>query len=168
MFSVCVLKLKVQFCTQWKRFKECTQNLTFHVGRAKESLWLRLCRNFVLQNVGGSGWVQSQKWLSAWWRKDWHGLHESSYCYFKEYAGTVTLKLWVAKSLLLSVTKWFDLYCVEFSACHDKGECGWVLGEGLNFQLEGLRSWVLGHFPNRRSTLTRNFVESCVDFEVAH
>ena len=42
MSSVCVLKLKVQFFTQRNRFEECTQNLTFHVGGAKESLWLRL------------------------------------------------------------------------------------------------------------------------------
>ena len=92
MSSVCVLKLKVQFCTQRERFEECAQNLTFHVGGAKASLWLRLCRKFVLQNVGGSEWVRSQKRLGAWRRKDWHGLHESSYCYFKVYVGTRNLK----------------------------------------------------------------------------
>ena len=47
-----------------KRFEERAQNLTFHVGGAKTSLWFRLCRIFVLQNVGGSEWVPSQK-LSA-------------------------------------------------------------------------------------------------------
>ena len=31
------------------------------------SLWLHLCWKFVLQNVGGSEWVQFQKRLSAWW-----------------------------------------------------------------------------------------------------
>jgi len=46
------------------------------------SLWLRLCRKFVLQNVGRSERVPSQKRLGAWRRRDWHGLHESSYCYF--------------------------------------------------------------------------------------
>ena len=35
--SVCVLKLKVQFSMQRKRFEECAQNLTFHVGGAKAS-----------------------------------------------------------------------------------------------------------------------------------
>jgi len=87
----CVLKLKVQFFMQQKRFGECAQNLTFHVGGAKASLW-HLCRKFVLQNIGGSEWVPSQKQLSAWWHKDWHGLHESSYCYLKVYAGTHNLK----------------------------------------------------------------------------
>ena len=29
MSSVCVLKLKVQFCTQRKRFEECAQSLAF-------------------------------------------------------------------------------------------------------------------------------------------
>jgi len=28
----CVTKLKVQFCSQRKRFEECAQNLIFHVG----------------------------------------------------------------------------------------------------------------------------------------
>ena len=92
MSSVCVLKLKVQFCTQRKRFEECAQNLTFHVGGAKASLWLRLCRKFVLQNVGGSEWVRSQKRLSAWQSKNWSGLHESGYSCFKVYAGTRNLK----------------------------------------------------------------------------
>jgi len=35
--------------------------LTFDVGGAKTSLWLCLCRKFILQNVGGFEWVQSQK-----------------------------------------------------------------------------------------------------------
>ena len=56
----CVVKLKVQFCTQRKRFEECAQNWTFHVGRAKASLWLRRSRKFALRNVGGSEWVRSQ------------------------------------------------------------------------------------------------------------
>ena len=43
--------------------------------------------------MGGSEWVRSQKLLGAWRRKDWHGLHESSYCYFKVYAGTGTVTL---------------------------------------------------------------------------
>jgi len=37
-------------------------------------------------------WVRSQNWLCAWRCKDWHGLHESSYCYFKVYASTHNLK----------------------------------------------------------------------------
>ena len=78
---------------QRKRFEECTQNLTFHVGGAKASLWLHLSRKFVLQNVGRSEWARSQNRLSAWWCKDWHGLHESSYCYFKVYAGTRNLNV---------------------------------------------------------------------------
>ena len=63
-----------------------------------------------------------------------------------------------------------DLTCImEFSACHDKGQCGWVLGEGLNFQLvKGPQKLSFRLFSNRRSTLTWTFVESCVDFEVAH
>ena len=71
MSSVCVLELKVELCMQQKRFEECAQNLTFHVGGAKASLWLRLCRKFVLQNVGGSEWVRFQKRLCAWQCKDW-------------------------------------------------------------------------------------------------
>jgi len=73
----------VQFCTQRKRFEECAQNLTFHVGVAKASLWLCLCRKFTLQNVGRSGCVRSQNQLCVWQCKDWHWLHESNYCYFK-------------------------------------------------------------------------------------
>ena len=30
--------------------------------------------------------------LGGWRCKDWHGLHESSYCYFEVYAGTRNLK----------------------------------------------------------------------------
>jgi len=86
------VKLKVQFYTQRKRFEECAQNLTFHVGGAKASLWLRRSRKFVLQNVGGSEGVRSQNQLCAWRCKDWHALHESSYCYFSVYAGTRNLK----------------------------------------------------------------------------
>jgi len=81
MSSVCMLKLKVRFCTQRERFEECAQNLTIHVGGAKASLQLRFSRKFALQNVGGSEWVRSQNRLVAWRCKDWHGLHESSYCY---------------------------------------------------------------------------------------
>ena len=57
MSSVCVLKLKVQFCMQRNRLEESVQILAFHVGGAKVSLWLCFCRKFVLQNVGGSEWV---------------------------------------------------------------------------------------------------------------
>ena len=85
------MKLKVQFYTQRKRFEECAQNLTFHVGGAKASLWLLRSRKFVFQNVGGSEWVRSQNQLCAWRCKDWHALHESSYCYFSVYAGTRNL-----------------------------------------------------------------------------
>ena len=77
---------------QRKRFEECAQNLTFHVGRAKVCLWLRLCRKFALQNVGGSEWVRSQNRLCAWRCTDWNRLHESSYCYFKVYEGARNLK----------------------------------------------------------------------------
>jgi len=44
--SSCVVKLKVQFCMQRKRFEECAQNLTFCVGGAKchvKSLYLCAC-----------------------------------------------------------------------------------------------------------------------------
>ena len=37
---------------------------------------------------GQTEWAQSQKRLGAWRCKDWHGLHESSYCYLKIYMGT--------------------------------------------------------------------------------
>ena len=47
----------------------------------------------MLQNVGGSEWARSQNRLCGWRCKEWHGLHESSYCYFKVYAGTRNLKL---------------------------------------------------------------------------
>ena len=62
--------------------------LTFHVGGAKMSLWLRLCRKFVLQNVGRSEWVQSRKQLSAW-RIDMGCMN---LVIFKVYAGTCNLK----------------------------------------------------------------------------
>ena len=42
-------------------------------------------------------------------------------------------------------------------------EYGWVLGEGSNFQSDGLNI----EFYSRRNSLTQAFVESCVDFEVA-
>jgi len=35
----------------------------FHFGGAKASLWLCLCRKFVLQNVGGSERIRSQNRL---------------------------------------------------------------------------------------------------------
>jgi len=104
MSSVCMLKLKVQFCTQRKEFEECAQDLAFHVGGANASLWLRLRWTSVLQNVGGSEWVRSQKRLSAWRRKDWHGLHESSYCYFKVYVGTRNLKIPTSTSAWMLAT----------------------------------------------------------------
>ena len=72
------------------------------------------------------------------------------------------------------------LYRSYFNACHDKSirsfltcsmcllmmrsECVWAFGEGSNFQLEGLKI----EFSRRRSSLTQTFVESFVDFEVAH
>ena len=87
--SVCVLKLKVQFSLQRKRFEKCAQNLTFHVGGAKA---FRPCLRFVLQNVGGSEWDRSQKRLSGWRSKNWHGLHESIISrYTQRLHGTVTL-----------------------------------------------------------------------------
>ena len=46
----------------------------------------------MLQNVGGSEWVRSRNQLCAWRCKGWHGLHESSYCYFRVYAGTRNIK----------------------------------------------------------------------------
>ena len=45
-----------------------------------------------------------------------------------------------------------------------RSECVWAFGEGSNFQLEGLKI----EFSRRRSSLTQTFVESCIDFEVAH
>ena len=78
-----------------KRFEECARKLTFQVGGGGGQgvlVWLCLCREFILQNLGKFEWVRSQKWLSAWQCKDWHGLHESSYHYFKVYAGTCNLK----------------------------------------------------------------------------
>ena len=78
-------------------FEECAPNLAFHVGGANASLWLRLCWTFALQNVGGSEWVRSQKRLGAWRRKDWHGLHESSHCYFRVYAGTRNLNVGICE-----------------------------------------------------------------------
>jgi len=42
-----------------------------------------------LQNVSGSEWVRSQNCLCAWQCKDWHGLHESSCCYFSMYTRAV-------------------------------------------------------------------------------
>ena len=65
---------------------------SIHMGWANASLWLHLRWTFVLQNVGRSEWVRSQKRLSAQWRKDWHGLHESSYRYFEVNVGTRNLK----------------------------------------------------------------------------
>jgi len=45
----------------------------------------------------------------------------------------------------------------------------WGLREGSNFQLvRGPQNWVFRAFSSRRSSLTQIFVESCVDFEVAH
>jgi len=51
----------------------------------------RLCRKFVLQNVGGTEWVRSKKLFGG--GCNWHVLHESSYmyCYFKVYTGTRNL-----------------------------------------------------------------------------
>jgi len=44
-----------------------------------------------------------------------------------------------------------------------------AFGEGSNFQLvRGSQSRVFKAFSSRRSSLTQTFVESCVDFELAH
>jgi len=61
--SVCVLKLKVQFCTQRKWFEECAE-FSISCGRGQcvfVASPRRLCRKFVLQNVGGTEWVRSKK-----------------------------------------------------------------------------------------------------------
>ena len=53
--------------------------------------------------------VRSQKRLSAWQHKDWHGLHESSYCYFKVYMGTRNLNIHIFilhTFLVSSFSKW--------------------------------------------------------------
>jgi len=47
------------------------------VRGVKASNWVHFCKKSVLQNVGGSEWVQSQKRLGAEHCKDWHGLHKS-------------------------------------------------------------------------------------------
>ena len=60
-----------------------------YVGGVKASMWVRLCRKIVSQNVGS---FESQKQLSAECCKDWQGLHESGYCYLKIYVGTHNLK----------------------------------------------------------------------------
>ena len=74
------------------------------VGGAKPSLGVCLCRKFVLQNVGRSECVRSQKRLSALRRKDWHGLHEPSYCYLSVYVGTRNLNLGIAPVLVLLIS----------------------------------------------------------------
>jgi len=73
----------------------------------------RLCRKFVLQNVGGSEWVRSQNQLRAWRWKDRPGLYESSYCHFKVYAGTRNLNwdstkpgLWTGPWTGLGTQQW--------------------------------------------------------------
>ena len=55
------------------------------VASPLQEVWVTKC--------GGSEWVWFQNWLCAWRCKDWHGLHESSYCYFKVYAGTCNLNV---------------------------------------------------------------------------
>ena len=55
-----------------KGLRNALRFLAFHVGGANASLWLRLCHacwTSVLQNVGGSEWVRSQKRLGAWRRR---------------------------------------------------------------------------------------------------
>ena len=43
-----------------------------------------------------------------------------------------------------------------------------AFGEGSNFQLVRSSKLSFKAFSNRRSSLIQTFVESCVDFEVAH
>ena len=43
-------------------------------------------------NVAGSKQVRAQHRLRARQCKDWHGLHESSYCYHMTYVGTCNPK----------------------------------------------------------------------------
>ena len=51
----------------------------------------------------------------------------------------------------------------------DDGVRVWALGQGSNFQLvRGPQKLSFKAFSSRRSSLTQTFVESCVDFEVAH
>ena len=73
-----------------KRFEECTENLAFRVGGANASLWLRLCILEVRITTGLNGFDPRNDLVLGGIRI-WHGLHESSYCYFKVYAGTRTL-----------------------------------------------------------------------------
>jgi len=54
-----------------------------------------------------------------------------------------------------------------------ESECGWGLGEGSNFQLEGPQNCILGQFcfrafSSRRSSLMKTFVKTCILCEVAH
>jgi len=83
-----------------KTVSEMRSEFSISCGRGQGSLWLQEVR------ITGSKWLWSQKRLNAWWCKDWHGLHESSYFYFKVsgahclldvllkvYAGTSNLKL---------------------------------------------------------------------------
>jgi len=58
------------------------------------------------------------------------------------------------------------LFCVFID---DGSQCGWGLGEGSNFYfVRGSQKSGFRAFSSRRSSLTQTFVESCVDFEVAH
>ena len=61
----------------------------------------------------------------------------------------------------------FDLFCVFIDG--GVSVCVGSLGEGSNFQLvRGPQKLSFRAFSSRRSSLTQTFVESCVDFEVAH
>ena len=53
------------------------------VGSSYYKMWVGLNGFDPRKHLGGG--------LSAWLCKDWHGLHESSYCYFKIYVGTCKL-----------------------------------------------------------------------------
>ena len=87
-----------------------------------------------------------------------------------------------AKSLITLFSVIESIACsLEFNACHDKSIHSFFdlfcviddevricvgLWRGFNFQLEGLKSFKA--FSSGRSSLAQTFVESCVDFEVAH
>ena len=75
-----------------ERFEECARNLTFHVGGARASLWLCLCRIlgslYCKMWAGLNGFDPRNNLVLGSVRR--HGLRESSY-YYSSYMQVIVL-----------------------------------------------------------------------------
>ena len=73
-------------------------------------------QNWKCRRPGNEARFDPRNDLVLWRHKDWHGLHESSYCYFKEYVGTRNLKAVGSQILAFQCDKL--IWPVSWSSMH--------------------------------------------------